>query len=253
MMIEPLAVSDAWGLRGKFDLFGPAHLGVFLVMVIVLVVMVRVARNPAQAQLCRKLDLALAMVVLWSYPAKILSRYYGDVEMAVPLLPMQFCDWASIAAFFALVLRSYRMAELTYYWAMAGTLQGLVTPTITVGFPHPAWFAFFQLHGGVVLVALYLVFGQGLRPRKGAVLRVFVMANLYAIVAGVVNLLSVNNNYGFLRSKPPSGSMLDILGPWPIYIFWMQVAALIVFTIFDIPFWRGRKRRARAEAERDAI
>lgn len=238
------AAGDAWGLRGKFELFGAAHLGVFVVVAVVLLFMSRVARDPRRALLSWRLDVALAMVLLWSYPAKLLTRYYGDMVMVVPYLPMHFCDWAAVAAFFALVFRSDRMAELTYFWGMAGTLQGLVTPALSVGFPHPAWFAFFQLHGGVVLVGLYLVIGHGWRPRKGAVLRVFVAGNLYLVAAGLVDLISVENNYGFLRSKPGSGSMMDALGPWPIYILSMQAVALLVFTLFDMPFWRGRKRRA---------
>jgi hypothetical integral membrane protein (TIGR02206 family) len=144
--------SDAWGLRDKFELIGPAHLGVFVVMALVLAVLVWVARDPRRATWSRRLDLALAMFVLWSFPAKILTRHYGDVEMVVPLFPMHLCDWAAAAAFCALVFRGERMMEVAYFWGMAGTLQGLVTPSIEVGFPHPAWFAFFQLHGGVVLV-----------------------------------------------------------------------------------------------------
>ena len=241
-----LAVAgDAWGLRDQFDLFGPAHLGVFAVLALALWGLVAVTRDPSRVFLSHKLDVGLALLLLWSFPAKVLSRYIGDVGMEVALWPMQLCDWAAAAGFFALILRSDRMAEITYFWAMAGTLQGLLTPTIEVGYPHPAWFAFFQLHGGVVLVALYLVFGHGWRPRKGAVMRVFVAVNFYAVVAGCVNLLSVHNNYGFLRKKPESGSMLDALGPWPIYLLWMELVALLVFVLFDMPFWRGRRARLR--------
>jgi len=244
-MVAP-SIADS---SGEFVLFGLPHLMVFVVMAAALVLLVRVARNPAKADLCWTLEVALAMFVLWSYPAKLLSRYYGDVYMPAPMLPMEFCNWASITAFFALAFRSDRMAELTYFWGMAGTLQGLVTPNLEEAFPHPTWFAFFQLHAGVVLVGLYLVVGRGWRPKKGAVLRAFIAANVYAVAAGIVNLFSVNNNYGFLREKPENGSLLDALGPWPYYIFWMQIVALLVFILFDMPFWRGRRRRERLAAE----
>ena len=204
--------------------------------------MSRIARDPSREFLTWKLDIALAVVVLWSFPAKVLTRFFGDVGMEVALVPMQLCDWASIAAFFALVFRNERMVEVTYFWGMAGTLQGLVTPSLEVGFPHPAWFAFFQLHAGVVFVGLYFVIGHRWRPRKGAVLRVFILGNVYLVTAALVNLLSVHNNYGFLRSKPENGSAIDVLGPWPIYIFAMQGIALLIFIIFAMPFWRGRKR-----------
>ena len=235
---------EAWGLRGKFVMFGPSHLAVMAIVLVALFFLSRVARDPSKSVLCYRLDVMLAIFVLWSYPAKILTRYYADVDMEVPSLPMFFCDWAAIAAFFALVFRSDRMAEITYFWGMAGTLQGLVTPNIDVGFPHPAWFAFFQLHGGVVLVGLYLVIGHRWRPKKGAVMRVWIYANAYLALAALVTLLSVHNNYAFVRSKPENGSLMDMLGPWPYYIFAMQALALLVFILFDLPFWRGRKRAA---------
>ena len=243
---------QAWGLRDGFDLFGAAHLGVIGVMLVLLVALCWVARNPGRVNLTLRLELVFAMIILWTYPAKLLTRYYADVAMPVPSLPMHFCDWAAAAAFFALVFHNERMTEVTYFWGMAGTLQGLVTPNIEVGFPHPAWFAFFQLHAGVVLAGLYFVIGKRWRPKKGAVLRVFVLANLYLVVAALVDLLSVENNYGFLRSKPVNGSLMDGLGPWPFYIFAMQGIALLVFVLFDLPFWRGRRRLAAESVEEEA-
>ncbi|MFT4547935.1 MAG: putative integral membrane protein (TIGR02206 family) [Verrucomicrobiales bacterium] len=237
-------MGDGWGLIDGFKLFGPAHIGVFVFVCVALAGMSWLARHPARAGVTLRFELVLAVIVLWSYPAKILTRYYGDVVMTAPFLPMHFCDWAGLAAFFALVLHNERMIEVTYFWGMAGTLQGLVTPNIEVGFPHPAWFAFFQLHAGVVLVGLYFVIGKRWRPKKGAVLRVFILANLYLFVAAIVDLMSVENNYGFLRSKPENGSLMDALGPWPFYIFAMQGLALVVFILFDLPFWRGRKKHA---------
>ena len=242
---------EAWGLRGKFELFGLPHLCVLGLMAVVLVVICRIARDPNKTHVSRNIDLALGIFVLWSYPAKVLTRYYGDVTMYSPFLPMHFCDWAAAAAFFALVMRSERMGEVAYFWGMAGTLQGLITPNIEVGYPHPAWFAFFQLHAGVVLVGLYLVIGHRWRPRKGAVLRVFILGNGYLVIAGIVNLLT-GQNYGFLRSKPANGSLMDALGPWPIYIFAMQGLALLVFILFDMPFWRGRRKRMRLIRENQA-
>ena len=76
----------------------------------------------------------------------------------------------------------------------------------------------------------------------------WLLGNLYLVAAALVDLLSVSNNYAFLRHKPENGSLMDALGPWPYYIFAMQGVALIVFMLFDMPFWRGRRRRAREAA-----
>jgi hypothetical integral membrane protein (TIGR02206 family) len=37
---------------------------------------------------------------------------------------------------------------------------------------------------------------------------------------------AVGTNYGFLNAKPPESSLLDLLGPWPVYV--LEEAAVIV-------------------------
>ena len=37
------------------------------------------------------------------------------------------------------------------------------------------------------------------------------------------------SNYFWLMNKPPAGSLLDLMGPWPWYIFVGEFVALIHF------------------------
>jgi hypothetical integral membrane protein (TIGR02206 family) len=54
-------------------------------------------------------------------------------------------------------------------------------------------------------------------------------------MAAAVNLLT-GSNYGFLRSNPALASLLDLLGPWPWYILWLEVLAVLLFTLLYLPF-----------------
>jgi uncharacterized membrane protein YwaF len=80
------------------------------------------------------------------------------------------------------------------------------------------------------------VFGHGLRPRPGAVRRAFGATLLMAAVAGLADLVT-GGNYMFLRAKPAHASLLDDLGPWPVYIASAAAVALVVFAALA---WLGR-------------
>ena len=66
----------------------------------------------------------------------------------------------------------------------------------------------------------------------------------YAALVGFVDAVT-GADYMYLRSKPPSATLLDFLGPWPWYILSAAVLAALLFAILDAPF-RLRERRAEA-------
>ena len=49
---------------------------------------------------------------------------------------------------------------------------------------------------------------------------------LAVLAAAGAGTLLTGGNYMFLRRKPVHGSLLDLMGPWPVYIF---VAAVVGF------------------------
>jgi hypothetical integral membrane protein (TIGR02206 family) len=91
-------------------------------------------------------------------------------------------------------------------------------------------------HGGVIVAALLLVAGRGIAPRRGAVWRAFA-ATLAVAVAAAAGSIATGGNYMFLRRKP-SGSLLDLMGPWPWYIAAAALLALAMFAVLALPFRR---------------
>jgi hypothetical integral membrane protein (TIGR02206 family) len=158
-------------------------------------------------------------------------------------LPLALCDVGVLVAAAACWWRQPLLVELTYFWGLAGTLQAVITPDLSVGFPHLVFFQYLVGHVGIVVAALFLVVGMGVAPRPGAVLRVFAITLGYTTFVGIVDALS-GANYMFLRSPPGEWTLLRVLGPWPWYILSAAGVALVLLTLLDAPFWSSRRERS---------
>jgi hypothetical integral membrane protein (TIGR02206 family) len=169
-----------------------------------------------------------------------LSRGVKNADLSTAL-PLQLCDAGIFVAAFALVLRTQLLVEVTYFWGLAGTIQALVTPEVPDRFPKFPYFQYYFAHGGIITAALFLVVGLGLWPRRGAVLRVFVVTVAYTLIIGAIDA-ATGANYMFLRAKPSTGSLLDLLGPWPWYVVWAGLIAAALFSVLYSPFLLLRRR-----------
>jgi hypothetical integral membrane protein (TIGR02206 family) len=157
------------------------------------------------------------------------------------LLPLHLCDAAMVLALLSLLRPRPGAVEILYFWALAGSGLAMLTPDLPWGFPRWEFVVFFGLHGLVLVAAVVLVFGLGLRPRRGAPGRAFVATLALAVVAGAVDYF-LGTNFMFLRGKPPTPTLLDHMGPWPVYIVVGAAVAFGVFHLLALPFrpaWRA--------------
>jgi hypothetical integral membrane protein (TIGR02206 family) len=125
--------------------------------------------------------------------------------------------------------------------------MALLTPDLAA--PWPQWPAiyFFLAHGGVVISAALLAFSGVMRFHPRSVWRPFGMLLAYAALAGCVDAI-LNTNYMFLRSKPDTASLLDVLGPWPWYILVGAGIALALFWLLWLPVRPPTRRQPDREA-----
>jgi hypothetical integral membrane protein (TIGR02206 family) len=159
-------------------------------------------------------------------------------------LPLALCDAALFIAALACVRPGLRLAvELTWFWGLAGTLQAVATPDLSVGFPHLEFWDFVLGHVGIVFAALFLVVGLGLHPRRGAVVRVFAVTVGYTAFVGCVDA-ATGGNYMFLRAIPSHVSLLSVLGPWPWYLVSAAAVALVLLALLDAPFRHSEEASA---------
>ena len=171
---------------------------------------------------------------------------------AASSLPLALCNVAVLVAAVACWWPVPVLVELTWFWGMAGTLQGLLTPDLDVGFPHLVFFEYVVGHSGIVVAALFLVVGMRHWPRPGAVWRVLAISVAWTVVVGAADALT-GGNYMFLRRRPGEWTLLSVLGPWPWYLVGATAVAFVLFALLYAPFWVARRRRDhRATAPRGA-
>lgn len=223
------------------DLGAAEHVGALLVIAVTIAALVAAARRrPGGWLKVVALVLVADEVSWWVYLAA-----GGGLpgERAQPL-PLQLCDMAILVAAAALWTRQALLVEITYFWGLAGTVQALLTPDLPHHFPTYPFLQYYIAHGGTVAAALILVVGLRIEPRRWAVAWVAGISLAYAAFVGAVDAIT-GADYMFLKSKPPSPTLLDDLGPWPWYILSATAVGVVLFAILDAPF-RLRQRRAEA-------
>ena len=67
------------------------------------------------------------------------------------------------------------------------------------------------------------------------------MTLVWAAFAFTFNVIA-GTNYGYLNRKPPTASVLDVLGPWPVYLFAEITIVAIVWALMTWPWVRIRQR-----------
>jgi hypothetical integral membrane protein (TIGR02206 family) len=229
------------------DLLAAEHVVALLVIAAATAILVVAARRrPGGWLKVLALVLVVDEVSWWVY----LAVGGGEPGQRAQPLPLQLCDVAIFVAAAALWTRRPLLVETAYFWGLAGTIQALLTPDLPQHFPTYPYFQYYIAHGGVVAAALVLVVGLRLYPRPWAVVKVAGLTIVYAAFVGLVDAVT-GADYMFLRNKPDSPTLLDALGPWPVYILSAALIAVVLFAILNTPFWRaGRSREGSAEALR---
>lgn len=222
-----------------FKTWGPDHAAVLLFVFLVSAWMIAdikaLRRKSIPQELRTQMGFFILFVGIVDWVQRFMRGHY--------LLPLHLCDIALILAFAAwLRPRRRGLGELVVMWALSGSLQAMLTPDLSEGFPSISWFFFFGAHLCVFLSAMYFLCSGEVRLSLASVNRVSLWSIAYLIFIGAFNKL-FHFNYGYLLSKPAHPSLLDHLGPWPYYI---AAEALLAVGLFFLILGFGTLVQARA-------
>jgi hypothetical integral membrane protein (TIGR02206 family) len=229
-------------------LLNPEHLitlGVIVACIAVLVVAARLRPGPWTVSVSR----ALALLILANEAGWWVWLGFQHTWSASYALPLQLCDVVAFVAAAALWTHRPLLVELAYFWGLAGTTNALISPDLPDHFPSYLFLQYFIAHAGIIAAALLLVIGLRITPRKGALARVVALTLALVLVDAAANA-ATGGNYMYLRHTPDVPNLLDLMGPWPVYIVWAAALALALFIALDLPFVIQRRAAAAPPALR---
>lgn len=207
-------------------LFGTVHLSLLAGIAFLSVLtawLCRTGRLPSRpVRLALGYGIAVNELIWWAY------RYSHEGFRFPHNLPLQLCDatvWATVIACLTLAPAA---VEFTWFAGIAGAGMALLTPDLWAPWPQYPSIYFFLAHGGIVGGAIILVAGRIAPLRKSAPLRAFGILLAYAAFVGAVNA-AAGTNYMYLCRKPGNASLLDQMGPWPMYLLGGAALTLVIF------------------------
>lgn len=229
-----------------FVLFGPAHLAVLALAVLVPTGLISWSRRSG-AGVDRAIRWAIALVLVVN---EIVYEIYGFSvhgwrECLQNYLPFHLCGITVFLVAWTMVRPHQRVFELAYFWGLAGTLQAIITPELPHGFPHYRFIEFFVNHGLIVTGVFYAVLAMRLRPGPGAVWRTLLLTNVCAALAALADwVIGGSANYMYMCRPPAAASPFFFL-PWPWYIPFMELIGFVLISALYLPFWLRRRARGR--------
>ncbi len=227
-----------------FVLFGTPHL-IAMAIVATACLSMFLWRNP-QESTKRRFRYGVAAVLVINETIWHLWNYTNGIWTLQTTLPFHLCSVLVFLSAAMLVTKNYTLYEVCYFLGIGGAIQAVLTPDAgPFGYPHVRFFQVFISHGSIVLAAIYMSVVEGYRPYPRSILRVLTLLVGYACVVGLINA-ALGSNYLFIARKPDTASLIDILSPWPWYIFELGAIAVVEFVVLYIPYavkdwWSSRQ------------
>jgi len=218
----------------EFHSFTLQHFGILLVLALITIVLIVHGRR-AKYFTQRKTAIILAGLIFSSEVIEaIVMIFQGKYDYRMHL-PLFLCDIAALMLPWIIYYHNRKWIGILYFWAMAGTLQALITPDLEQGFPAFDYFRYFFMHGGIVITVLYTVLVFKIRINWKDLINAVLYAQVYLVIIHLLNL-AFKVNYSYTIQKPPGPTVLDLFGPWPWYILWGELLMVVLFMVLLVPF-----------------
>ena len=176
-----------------------------------------------------------------------MSYYWRLVAMPslgpnpVDHLPISVCGWVAIFASYMVIGKSQTLFDLSYFWALTGSVFALITPTV-ISFTGPTRFRYYQFwaeHLVIYIAIFYMIFVHNMRPNKKSFFKAYIGIALLAVIAYFANrLIGPGANYLFMARPEDTPSILDILPPnFALRLLVMVSVITLLFVLVYLPWY----------------
>ena len=224
------AVAEYLNNYNSFELFGLSHWTAILIFIFLLIFLPSYSKSHLSINQQKSLGNILGFLIFINFPIWVLLEFIGgsfDVKLH---LPLHLCRFANLLLPFVMLRRNEFLFQILFYWGLSGMFQAIITPDIVQDFPHFHYFRFFIGHHLMIVALMYIIIVYKMKPTIEGLKNSFFGLNLFLVIAFLANIL-LDANYFWIMEKPPTGSLLDYMGPWPWYILTAEFLALAHFAL----------------------
>jgi hypothetical integral membrane protein (TIGR02206 family) len=227
-------------MERTFHSFSPAHFAILGAFALITLVLIRLGKRRMPV-IRYRMALVLACITFFSLVAEAIVLIAERDYDVITDLPLNLCDLITLMLPFVIFTRNRTWVGILYFWALAGTLQALITPDIDRDFPSFHFFRYFIMHCGIVMTVLFFVINWKINIRWRDWVNAVMLAQVYLVLIHVYNLIT-NSNYSYTVRKPEGKTILDAFGEWPWYILGGELIMMVLFALLMLPYLGGGQR-----------
>lgn len=150
-------------------------------------------------------------------------------------LPFFLCRFMALILPFVFYTRNRFLLGILYFWVTAGTINAIITPDLLEGVGHREYNLYWIYHLMLIVTIIYGVFVYKFKINWSDYKNAVAATILFSVFSGIINFV-LKANYNYLSAKPEVASLLDYLGPWPLYIIAVYGLMFFLFFLALLPY-----------------